>query len=254
MNWLQLIERRASLRRYQLEIDEVSLAQVRKAADHPVRYSASYLKHHLVPGVQVQRQPRSLIPLGIVRSPWYVATVSAADRDSLFNLGYSSQHLVLQLTGLGLGTCWLGGPFDRQALGDALGLGKGLSVQTLIAWGKGEEGARTAENRRRLQPGKIAHLAGERELKYPWRTVLEAVRWAPSALNRQPWRLWFDAKAIHLYSRSGVIGRLFTPIDMGIALCHLELACKQLVLAGRIAKAEPPKHKNWEYWYSFLLD
>ncbi|MDD4658588.1 MAG: nitroreductase family protein [Eubacteriales bacterium] len=255
MNWLQLIERRVSVRQYEPDVDEATLAQVRKICEHAKSYNSSALKYFLLPGSEVHRRQKSIGPIGRVLAPWYIAAVAAGDSEALFNLGYSSQRVILELTALDLGTCWLGALFDREALGDSLGLGKGHAVRALIAWGRGRKVPGTADKQsRRLPSEKIAFFAGDRDTRYPWRTVLEAVRWAPSAINRQPWRLWFGAGAVHLFSKPGRLARSFAPIDMGIALCHLELACKQLAIPGSIAQTEHPQRKGWEYWVSYIFD
>lgn len=255
MNWLQLIERRISVRQYEQDVNEATLAQVRKICEHVKGYNSSALKYFLLPGSEVHRRLRCIGPIGRVFAPWYLAAVASGDREALFNLGYSSQRVILELTAMDLGTCWLGALFDSEALGDNLGLEKGQAVRALIAWGRGHKVPGTKEKSgRRQPPEKLAVYAEDRDTRYPWRTVLEAVRWAPSAINRQPWRLWFGASAVHLFSRSGRLARSGIPIDMGIALCHLELACEQLAIPGRIAQTEHPQRKGWEYWVSYLFD
>ena len=65
--------------------------------------------------------------------------------------------------------------------------------------------------------------------------ALEAVRWAPSACNYQPWRIVLADGAAHFYLKRNKgfgEGRLFDTqkIDIGIALCHFALAMEE---AGR---------------------
>lgn len=253
MNWLQLIERRDSVRQYEEDVDESTLAAVRRICQHVQRYNDSTLKFFLLPGAEVHQHQKSLGPVGRVLAPWYIAAVATDDQDALFNLGYSGQRVVLELTALGLGTCWLGSLVDWSAIGDSLNLGKGEAVRILIAWGRKPESLREKPGRR-LPPEKIAVFPGDKDSKYPWRTVLEAVRWAPSAINAQPWRLLFGTDAVHLFSRPRRITLKYCPIDMGIALCHLELACQQLTIPGTIAEGEHPQRKGWEYWVSYLFD
>ena len=62
--------------------------------------------------------------------------------------------------------------------------------------------------------------------------VLEAVRWAPSACNYQPWRIVLADGAAHFYLKRNKgfgEGRLFDTqkIDIGIALCHFALAMEE---------------------------
>ena len=73
---------------------------------------------------------------------------------------------------------------------------------------------------------------------------LEMVRWAPSASNKQPWRIVRIGDAWHFFlQRTQGYGKgtmLFNilrladlqRIDMGIAMCHFELTALELGLKG----------------------
>ena len=64
------------------------------------------------------------------------------------------------------------------------------------------------------------------------RDALEAVRYAPSAVNHQPWRIVRIGNAYHFYEKhdrgyiSEAVGDM-QKVDMGIALSHFELAAKE---------------------------
>jgi len=62
------------------------------------------------------------------------------------------------------------------------------------------------------------------------------VRLAPSAVNRQPWRMVVMDDVVHFYlqrAKSLGGGKLdMQKIDMGIALCHFELMAKELGFKG----------------------
>ena len=53
---------------------------------------------------------------------------------SLIDLGIACEHLVLQATEEGLGTCWLGW-FDERAVRKVLGLPRGAKIDIIIALG-----------------------------------------------------------------------------------------------------------------------
>ena len=73
-----------------------------------------------------------------------------------------------------------------------------------------------------LTEAKAGRLAG----------ALEMVRWAPSAVNKQPWRVVADRNAAHFYLKrnkgfiSDAVGDM-QKIDIGIALCHFALAAEE---------------------------
>lgn len=76
-------------------------------------------------------------------------------------------------------------------------------------------------------------------------------RLAPSASNKQPWRVVRDGAGWHFYcQRTPGYGKgsfIFTVLriadlqrlDVGIAMCHFELTARQLGLPGRWVSADP---------------
>ena len=60
---------------------------------------------------------------------------------------------------------------------------------------------------------------------------MEAVRWAPSAANMQPWRIVKDKNQYHFYlehtrSYTSTVEWDVQKIDLGIALCHFLSVCE----------------------------
>jgi hypothetical protein len=94
------------------------------------------------------------------------------------------------------------------------------------------------------------------------------VRWAPSASNKQPWRVIRSDDAWHFYlQRTKGYGKgsmIFNVlrladlqrVDMGIAMCHFELAVHEFNLHGRWKIEEPEirKPENTEYIVSWIAD
>jgi hypothetical protein len=66
------------------------------------------------------------------------------------------------------------------------------------------------------------------------------VRIAPSASNKQPWRMLKDknTKLFHLFLQRTKnypkmpFGIDMQTLDMGIAMCHFELTCRELAIEG----------------------
>ncbi|WHY01300.1 hypothetical protein [Neobacillus sp. DY30] len=72
------------------------------------------------------------------------------------------------------------------------------------------------------------------------------VRIELSASNKQPWRLLLssDRKVCHFYiehtpNYSSKLGYDMQLLDMGIAMCQFELACKELEIKGRWSVEKP---------------
>ena len=79
---------------------------------------------------------------------------------------------------------------------------------------------------------------------------LDMLRLAPSASNKQPWRVVKDGLAWHFYLQrtrgynSGIASRLLKipdlqRVDMGIAMCHFALTAAEIGLGGRWVVSPP---------------
>lgn len=67
-----------------------------------------------------------------------------------------------------------------------------------------------------------------------WTSALEAVRRAPSAVNKQPWRVYAEGAkdCFHFYIKGTSM------VDIGIAMSHFELAAKGQDISGQWIKRE----------------
>ena len=73
---------------------------------------------------------------------------------------------------------------------------------------------------------------------------LEAVRWAPSAVNKQPWRVIISRNAAHFFLKhgkgfSGGESGNMQKIDLGIALCHFYLSATEHGMNLRFSLDKP---------------
>jgi hypothetical protein len=89
---------------------------------------------------------------------------------------------------------------------------------------------------------------------------LEMLRLAPSASNKQPWRIVQDQGAYHFYkagapkSDKGPID--MHRVDMGIAACHFHMAALAKGLPGTLQKLEKPGIQSPEqmnYTFSWVV-
>jgi nitroreductase len=181
----------------------------------------------------------------------------------LEDYGYLLEQAVLLATDLGLGTCWLGGSFTKSSFAKRLALAGGESMPAVVAVGYAVEESYARDRIRRLA-GSNARRAPEdlffdaafgsplaRDAAGAYAGPLEAVRWAPSASNRQPWRIVRTAAGWHFYlARTKGYGKgtlVFTllrmadlqRVDLGIAMCHFELAAREAGLRGAWVVEDP---------------
>jgi len=181
--------------------------------------------------------------------------------------GYVFERAVLSATALGLGTCWLGASFNRSGFAAKINLAEGeiLPAVSPVGYVASRRTVVDAVTRffaraKRRKPWKELFFDGDfgrpltREAAGPYADVLEMVRLAPSASNRQPWRIVKEAgrDVFHLFiSRSAVYSGVAATVaggdlqrmDMGIACCHFDLAARELELAGNWEVLEPPEIK-----------
>jgi nitroreductase len=192
-----------------------------------------------------------------------IGAVEPGPRD-MEDYGYGMERAVLAATDLGLGTCWLGGSFSKSSFARKIGATQSEVVPAVVATGYPAEGSRAGKMRvragsdRRLPPEQLFWEGKPGEPLDLGRVagcapVLEAVRWAPSASNKQPWRLIRSGGLWHFYlQRTKGYGRgsaAFTllrladlqRVDIGIAMCHFELSAREHGLAGRWAVDEPAR-------------
>ena len=191
--------------------------------------------------------------------------VGAAERTpkDLEDYGYLMEQAILFATDLGLGTCWLGGTYSKSRFAKKIDLRRDEIMPAVTAVGSIAEGAHARDWIRRQARGTDRLPAGQlffdQQFGRPLPMVdageyaasLEALRWGPSASNKQPWRIVRINNAFHFYlTRTKGYGKeslLFTllrladlqRVDMGIAMCHFELTARELNLAGRWTVREP---------------
>ena len=158
--------------------------------------------------------------------------------------GYTFEKVVLFAESLGVGTTWIAGTMKRDAFEKAMALSDGEVMPCVSPLGYPAKKMSLRESIMRKGIKADDRFAfGEvffdgafdkpltREAAGALVDALEAVRLAPSAVNKQPWRIVLSGNKAHFYekrSRGYNDGEWdIQKIDMGIALCHFEVAAKE---------------------------
>lgn len=178
---------------------------------------------------------------------------------------YMFEQVVLYCASLGLGTCWLGGTFNRGSFRKQLHLkpGEKLRIASPVGYGSDKKrgGIMSLFGGSKPKPRKPftdnffygsfdSPLTEDESGAYV--RPLEMVRIAPSANNSQSWRVVMDDKALHFY-RSASFG--FDSIDLGIALCHFEQTCLELNIPGYFEViGGAPEGKKATYAISWIIE
>lgn len=187
--------------------------------------------------------------------------------------GYSFEEFVLYAQSLGLGTVWLGGTMNRSAFEQAMGLGENemMPCATPIGYTAKKMSIRETMMRKAIKadgrlPFEELFFDGSfdtplaKETAGEFADPLEMVRLAPSAVNKQPWRVVVANNTAHFYLKRSKgfdhEGKLDVQmIDMGIALCHFALTAKENNLNINFAQDDPKLISNddVEYIASYKL-
>lgn len=201
----------------------------------------------------INSEMRRLGTYGVIKGAHlYILGAVRNEKGAMLDLGYCLEKIILEATILGLGTCWLGGTFKRSSFAARMDLAENelLPAITPIGYPSREMSATekmmrfgAGSNRRKPWSELFFSAAGLTPLAEDqagaYREVYEAVRMGPSASNKQPWRLVMDQQGItHLYLKENklynrLMGKVrLQLIDMGIAMCHFEVAAQGLGLPG----------------------
>ena len=162
--------------------------------------------------------------------------------------GYTFEQVVLFAQSLGIGTTWIAGTMNRSAFEKAMELAEDEVMPCVSPLGRPAKKLLLREGMMRkaikaddrFDFGKIFFEASfdrplTKEAAGRLADAFEAVRLGPSAVNKQPWRAVLCGDKVHFYedrNRGYTEGSWdVQKIDMGIALCHFELAAKEAGLS-----------------------
>ena len=208
------------------------------------------IRFHLVRHAQLRDRRMFMTgTYGMLRNTdaYLVGVLRSREREDWLRLGFAMEAAVLAATTRGIGSCWVGGVFDRRTFSGLVNLDPSESVPAVIALGYPAERASLRD--------KVVRWSARGATRFPFEKLffhnqwdgrldpathprltplLENVRWAPSASNRQPWRIVVSHDSLSLYLvRTPGYSRLIPDvdlqaIDMGIAICHLEGSAREL--------------------------
>ena len=164
----------------------------------------------------------ALVFIGRVKSP-----------QSDLHVGYLGEAAVLEATRLGLGTCWTHRMYSASTVASHVALDYGERVVAASPVGFVPSAPSIGERFQTLSPAAterlpVAGIAESQCLTHSrgmYREPLEAVRRAPSPLNRQVWRFTVEDGCLCLTLAAGQeVTRCPKRIDAGIAMLHVDVA------------------------------
>lgn len=258
---IDAIQNRSSRRSYQPEaltpniIDRIEII-LQNVAAGPFKTGSTF---HLINKAAAANQKIKLGTYGFISgAQHFIVGKTIPGEEAFVDYGYRMEWIILQLTALGLGTCWLGGTFTRGEFARLVDLQENEVIPAITPVGYATEHRSVRDRLIRLGAGSKNRKPWEKlffseKFDHPldrlqigkYAQVLEMVRRAPSASNKQPWRVIKANNAFHFYlQRVAGYDHMLPAIDlqrmdMGIALCHFELSARELQLNGRWQAADP---------------
>ncbi|MDD5065707.1 MAG: nitroreductase family protein [bacterium] len=187
----------------------------------------------------------------------------------MVDYGYCFERTILELTRLGLGTCWMALTFNKKGFQEKIGL-KGNEILPAIS-------PIGYPDRKRSLLEKLTRFMARAGVRKAWAEVffegkpdqpllekkagryripLECVRLAPSGINIQPWRVIKEVNkpVFHFFARDNAVFLGIKPhsMELGIAMCHFELACEELRLKGKWKEIKDVvRPASWDYIISW---
>lgn len=186
---------------------------------------------------------------------WYILVGIADNRASYLTAGFRMEQVALRIVDMGLGTNFMTDTFRGSVFSDVASFPSATPLHVIMPVG-------TPAGKERLVE-KMTHLAlksrtrkpfndtfGDVSTDNPFRQPLEMMRLAPSAYNKQPWRVHVEADSVWFYqvpSDDSLIG-------MGNGLANFWLALRQNGHDGTWSEPDnAPAHEGWEPVAKFTL-
>ncbi len=269
----EAVRKRYSVRNYnEKEIEEDKRKAIKvfiETLDNPFGKKVNF---HFLTTSEVKDE--GLGTYGVIKGArQYIGTTIKQEPMALEALGYEMEAVVLYLAHLGLGTCWLGGTFNRKGFAKAMNVAEDGMFPIITPYGYAATKKHVKETlmRKMIQAdhrkdwGQLfykddfhSQLTKEEagDLDFP----LEMVRLGPSASNKQPWRVLLKDNVCHFYEYkepgySNVFSYDIQRIDMGIAAAHFDFAVKEKGIKGKFDTTCQPELKapdHMEYVFSWV--
>ena len=191
----------------------------------------------------------------IVGAEVYVAAKVARGPRFEIGYGYSFESFCLYAQSLGVGSVMLAASLSRGAFEQAMDLKEGevMPVGSPLGYPADKRSFRETLMRKGLKADDrlpFSALFFDGDFDHPLRKdiagdfadALEMARWAPSATNKQPWRVVLDGDRVHFFEKQtlkeSALGDV-QKIDMGIALAHFDLTMQEDGHTGHFVDADP---------------
>lgn len=272
-----IVKKRKSIRTYNTE--EISSEIIGKLNDYISEINGPFKENITFKILDVKERINGakLGTYGVIKGAnKFIAAKVKDGQYSLEELGYEMESIVLYATSMALGTCWIGGTFKKGQFAKAMQVQEGEILPIVLPIGYEKEKKSIIDKTMRLI-AKCEKRKAWNEMFYfrdfscpltqhytlnGFKDAFENVRLAPSAINKQPWRIVKHGNEFDFYVNEDKDEKKETSydikrIDMGIAMCHFELTCKELGIKGKFKVGSPKINdapNNYKYLITWIKD
>lgn len=251
----EIIVKRVSVRTYDgsRQLSDEVVEQIRQSianASAPFggKFTIDFKKFDL-------KGPQSPSTYGVVSgASWYLLMGIHDDEISALSAGYAMEKVVLEATGIGLGTCWMALTFKGSDFTKESQMPADEPLRIISPVGYPAAKRKMLESLTRVTLGSsrrkpMDDLFSEGDFGTPVRVdsvfyeALSMMRLAPSAKNTQPWRALVRGNEVWFYYEKKSEASI---LDLGIGLCHFDLTLKAAGREGTWAKStDAPQRKGY---------
>ena len=200
----------------------------------------------------------------LIHAPHYIVITSQNKPFFGENVGFMGESLILFLTSLKLGSCWIGTLKPKKALFE-------LPYVISIAFGYADDEL-YRESVDQINRKPINQICLAKPQDDFMNKLVQAIRIAPSGINRQPWRIEPDSNSMHFYCEQpsfltpvnsdnlkglmpGIILKKMQDVSCGAAIAHLQICAIHFdkdVIFSRLQDKEK-SHKKLTYLISAII-
>ena len=271
MNIKEIIKKRRSVRTFKKgelaveDLNKVKSFLEKMECDNP--FFKADIRYEII-----ESDEEKLGTYGVIKNGnKYIGVIVDNKNIPLVEVGYYFEKIVLYLTEIGLGTCWIAGTFKREQFDSAFKIKDNELLLIVCPFGYTSDKQSTKEklfrklggfnkrmDRDELFFNESFDMPLELDVDPSYNESLEMVRIAPSAVNKQPWRIVYKDNGYHFFKT-----KMENPkhpydislVDLGIAAYHFYITNKENNLNGLFKKIENigiDVPENIEYMFSWV--
>ncbi len=172
-----------------------------------------------------------------IKAPHYIVITSNDGENNLENVGYIGEEIILKLTTLGIGSCWIENKLKRGNIEEIIDIvdeecEEGQEENLIRPLGLIAVGyPKNPTELFRDKESKVDRKPAKEIIKKPNKIlnpIIEAIRLTPSFENQQPWKIYSKNENVMFYEiKPKKKYREVSRISMGSFMKHFEVACNR---------------------------